>query len=873
MGQQQLMPKAPRRYFASALLVGSAMALSQPALAQDAAAPAPVPVEAPAPVTTGIVQSVIIRGAERLEPETVRSYVGLSPGDPYDRNRLDRALKDLYATELFADVTIRDRAGELVVDVRENPVVNRIVLEGNKRTKADKLSKEIKLAPRQIFTRSKARADVARIIELYRRQGRFAASVEPKIVQLDQNRVDVVFEIEEGPKSKVRKINIIGNKEFSDKKLRGEMATKESKWFRFFSSNDTYDPDRSAFDQQKMRQFYLTEGYADFRVVSSVAELTPDRKDFILTYVVEEGERYKFGEVDLESQIRDVKEESFKPLIRIKAGDWYNAKTIEDTVTSLTETAGLLGYAFADVSPRFNRDKEKREMAVTFVINETPRVYVERVDINGNTITKDKVIRREFRLAEGDAFNSFRVKRSRDRIQSLGYFQENLEIEQKQGSGPDKVALELNVEERPTGELQVSAGFSSLERFLVNLSIRQRNFRGLGQELRASINYSSFSQSIEAGFTEPYLFGRNLALGGDVFRRDFNSFRFNGTGGRDTTYEQSTTGFQIRTGFPITEFWSASFRYGLNYDDISLDASTFFTDPDGTGPLPARCDPLLAGRFLCDAVGQRTTSSLGYSISYDTRNNGIRPSAGERLLLSQDIAGIGGSVNYVRTRLNADKYWNLFHSGFILNLGLEAGHIFGWGGDNIRLNDRSFLGEPRFRGFDIRGIGPRVIRKRYLADPTDPSNPDLFTISEDPRTFQDDSIGGEIYYQARAEVQIPLGAGAAELGLRPSAFVDVGALWKTDFDSRLVADGGDRQDIRVLSEATITNPDGTTTIIRVPGFREFYFGDTWKPRVSVGFGVNWTSPFGPFRIDIAKALLKEPGDDTKLFQFNVGTQF
>lgn len=862
VGQQTLTPAAMHRNWVSALLVGSALGLSQPVLAQEAppaeAAPA-APAAAPAVAVvdqSGTVRSITIRGAERLEPETVRSYVGLSAGDSYDRNRLDRALKDLYATELFADVTIRDRQGDLIVDVRENPVVNRIVLEGNKRVKDEKFKDEIKLAPRQIFTRTKARADVARILELYRRQGRFAAAVEPKIVQLDQNRVDVVFEIDEGPKSKVRRINIVGNTKFSDGDLRGEMATKEAKWYKFFTSNDTYDPDRSAYDQQKLRQFYLTEGYADFRVVSSVAELTPDRKDFIITYVVDEGERYKFGEVDLESQIRDIKEENFKRMLPMKQGDWYNAKEIEDTVTSLSESVGLLGYAFADINPRFNRDKEKREMGVTFVINETPRVYVERVEINGNTITKDHVIRREFRLAEGDAFNSFRVKRSRDRIQSLGYFQENLEIQQKQGSGPDKVILETNLQEQATGELQVSAGYSSLENFLVNLSIRQRNFRGMGQELRASVNWSKYSQSVELGFTEPYLFGRNLALGGDIFRRDYNSFRFLGNGDRDTTYEQSTTGFQIRTGFPITEFWSASFRYGLSYDDVSLDERTFYTN--------GQCDPLLAGRFLCDAVGKRTTSSLGYSIAYDTRDNAIRPSRGHRFMISQDIAGVGGSVQYVRSRLNADKYWRLFGSGFVLNLGLEAGYIFGWGGDNIRLTDRFFLGEPRMRGFDIRGIGPRVIRQQYVQNASDPSNPDLFTLSDESRQRQDDSIGGETYYQFRAEMQIPLSAGAAEMGLRPSVFVDVGALWNTNFNPST-----DLQDVRQIQNGV--NEFGEPNF--VPGFKEFYLGDTWKPRVAVGFGINWNSPFGPFRIDIAKALVKQEGDDTKLFQFNVGTQF
>ena len=521
----------------SALLISTMLA--GPALAQRPSrpdAPPPTPsaeaeaaaaasrTERALPATAanaGIVRSVLIRGTERLEAETVRSYLNLNIGDRYDRDRTDQALKALFASELFADATIRDDNGALTVEVKENPVINRIVIEGAKRVKEDKIREEIRLAPRQIFTRSKARADVGRILELYRRSGRFAAAVEPKIVLLEQNRVDVVFEMTEGSKSKVRQINILGNAKFSENKIRSQMATRQSRFWRFFSSNDTYDPDRLAYDQQKLRQFYLTQGYADFRVASSVAELTPDGRDFIVTYVVEEGDRYKFGKVDLESQIRDIKPKEFKSLIRIKDGDWYNAQQIEDTVEGLTETAGLLGYAFADVRPQFERDKEKHQMNVTFQIGEAPRVYVERVQINGNTTTLDTVIRREFRLAEGDAFNSIKVKRSRDRLLGLGFFQDKLEIEQKPGSAPDKVILEANVQEKPTGELQVSAGFSSLERFILSLSIRQRNFRGRGQELRASANVSSFSKSIEAGFTEPYLFGRNLALGFDVFRRDF----------------------------------------------------------------------------------------------------------------------------------------------------------------------------------------------------------------------------------------------------------------------------------------------------------------------------------------------------------------
>jgi outer membrane protein insertion porin family len=649
----------------------------------------------------------------------------------------------------------------------------------------------------------------------------------------------------EGPKSKVRQINILGNEKFSEKKIRSQMATRQSRFWRFFSSNDTYDPDRLAYDQQKLRQYYLTEGYADFRVASSVAELTPDGRDFIVTYVIEEGERYKFGKVDLESQIRDIKPAEFKALIRIKDGDWYNAQQIEDTVEGLTETAGLLGYAFADVRPQFERDKEKRQMNVTFQIGEAPRVYVERVQINGNTTTLDTVIRREFRLAEGDAFNSIKVKRSRDRLLGLGFFQDKLEIEQKPGSAPDKVILEANVQEKPTGELQVSAGFSSLERFILSLSIRQRNFRGRGQELRASANVSSFSKSIEAGFTEPYLFGRNLALGFDVFRRDFRSFNFTSNNTRNTTYNQVSTGFQVRTGFPITEFWAASLRYGLSFENITLDENTFFTN--------GACDPLLAGRYLCEAIGKRTISSIGYSIIFNNVNNPRRPSAGQRFSLSQDLAGVPIGVKYVRTRANYDWYYALFGSGFVLNLGGEAGFITGYGGQDVLLTDRFFLGQPQMRGFNIRGVGPRVLRQ--------PFDQNGVAIT-DRNQVSDDALGGKAYYLARAEIQVPLGSSGEELGLRPSVFADIGAVWNVKTPI-----------LQCLNGPTTNRPDCAPFNGSSSGFQEVYLGNSPSPRLSVGVGVSWNSPFGPFRFDLAKALLTQPGDDTQLFQFNVGTQF
>ncbi len=896
------------------LLSGTILAgITVPAHAQEAPAVQPVlPVD-------NTIRSIVVNGSQRLESGTVLSYMKLRVGQTYTQEAADQALKDLFETELFKDVSIRNNAGAVVIEVIENPVINRILLEGNKRIKEDKIRPEIRLAPRQIFTRSKVRADVARIVELYKRKGRFAASVEPKMVQLDQNRVDIVFEVNEGPKSKVQQINIIGNEVFSDGKLRGEMATKQARFYRFFSSSDTYDPDRLAFDQQKLRQFYLTEGYADFRVISAVAELTPDKKDFIITYVVEEGERYKFGDVAVESEIRDFTAETLTPRLPMKEGDFYNAKQVEDTVESLSETAGLFGYAFADVRPEFDRDKETLTMGITFKVAESDRVYVERIDINGNTLTVDKVVRREFRLNEGDAFNSFQVKRSANRIKSLGFFQDELEIEQKQGSAPDRIILEANVEERATGELQLSAGFSSVENFILQASVRQRNFRGKGQELRASVSYSSFSQSIELGFTEPYLFDRNIAVGVDLFRRDLNSFNFVGND-RETTFEQLTTGFQVRAGVPITEYFSASLRYGLSFDDVTLDRNLFFTDLNGDNvrgnSADDFCDPLVAGRFLCDALGERTTSSIGASLIYDDRDNRVRPTRGQTIVGSLDFAGLGGSVKYLKGRLNAAKYWRPFGQ-FIFSISGEAGYIYALenrgsaadGIDDVRLTDRFFLGEPQIRGFGIRGVGPRVVRN--FTQPGLDANGNAINeliINENGRQT-DDAIGGRAYYLARAELEIPLGSGIRELGLRPSIFVDAGAVFNVttpilqnpqffgtlnqrddNGDVVLVPSAADPTQlvpVPVPNSLGFLRTDSAGNAVITPQaldaagnpfpiatqFTEQFFGDSASPRLSIGFGVNWNSPFGPFRIDIARALLKEPGDDTKLFTFNVGTQF
>jgi outer membrane protein insertion porin family len=893
-------PAGFRRGRVAALLCGGSLLAGLPGavLAQEQA-PAAAPVPAPAE-RSNVIRTITVVGAERLEATTILSYIRLRVGQEYTAVAADAAIKDLGATELFANSSIRNDNGNVVITVVENPVINRIVLEGNERLKPDKILPEIKLSPRQIFTRSKVRADVSRIIELYKRQGRFAAKVEPKLVQLPQNRVDIVFEISEGPKSKVRQINILGNEKFSDGDLRSEMVTKQARLTSFFSSSTSYDPDRLAFDQQKLRQFYLTEGYADFRVVSAVAELTPDQKDFIITYVVEEGERYTFGDVKVDSQLRDFDSEVMSTQLPMKSGDFYNAKTVEDTVEQLTELAGRFGYAFADVQPRFNRDPASLKMNVTFLLREAPRVYVERVDVNGNTLTQDKVIRREFRLAEGDAFNSLAVQRTTARINSLAYFQENFEVKQVEGSAPDRIILEANIEEKPTGELQFSAGFSSIEQFILAGSIRQRNFRGRGQTIGLSVNYSQFSRSAQVSFSDPYIFDRNISGGIDIYRRDFNSFNFTNND-RNTTFSQGTTGFSMRAGVPLTEYMSLIGSYTLNYDEITLDEDLFFSDLDGNGTR--ECDPLLAGRFLCDTIGNRLSSIVGLSLNYNSLNSRVRPSRGRTVSLSSEFAGLGGDVRYLRFRGRAQQFWNVGNSGFIFSVLAEGGTIIalqdrpGAGVDDILLNDRFFLGEPQIRGFAIRGVGPRILTQNY--QPGTGGNPP--TLITDRDRTRDDAIGGRNFYLGRAELEIPLGSGARELGLRPSIWADVGALWGVEtpilqdnpngvqqrdaqgallfLTPRLDANGqpvlvGGQQAFDFTTSATAPNGMANTPSIRAnSAIRETFLGNSPSPRITAGIGVNWNSPFGPFRIDFSQTIRKVEGDDERRFTFNVGTQF
>ncbi len=628
--------------------------------------------------TLGLIAEIQVEGYQRIEPETVRSYMTVRVGDRFEPGRIDKSLKDLFATGLFADVKIRRQGDLLIVSVVENPIINRLAFEGNRRINDEVLEAEVQLRPRIVYTRARVQNDVQRLIEVYRRGGRFAATVEPKVIQLPQNRVDLVFEINEGAVTEIRKIRFIGNAAFTDGRLRRAIATKESRWYRFLTSDDTYDPDRLTLDRELLRKYYLARGYADFRVISAFAELTADREDFFITFTLDEGEIYTFGKISLETELKDLDPEQLRALASTLENDTYNAELIEQTIEDMTFELGRLGYAFVDIRPRIDRDRENRIISLSYEINQGPRVYVERIDITGNVRTLDKVIRREFRLVEGDAFNTAKLRRSRARIRGLGFF-EKVDITNEQGSAGDKTVIKVDVQEQPTGELSFGAGFSTSEAVIADIAIRERNLLGRGQDLRLALGVSSKRQDIDLSFTEPYFLDRPVSAGFDVFNtiRDFQE---------RSSFDQNSLGLTLRLGFDVTERLRQTVNYTLRRDEIE--------DVDDG-----------ASQIIQDEEGTTVTSSVGYRLVYDRRDDPIEPTGGYIVSFSQDFAGFGGDVRHVLSRARATYYYALTPE-FVLSLGLRAGYIIGIGQD-VRINNRFYLGGDSFRGFEAGGVGPR----------------------------------------------------------------------------------------------------------------------------------------------------------------------
>ncbi len=681
-----------------------------------------------------MIRQIRVEGAERIEPQTILSYMDLSVGDTVTRPNLDQTLKTLFSTGLFADVALRQEGSVLIVNVVENPIINKIAFEGNDEIEDAELLSEIQMRPRQVFTRTKVQSDVSRLFQIYRRNGRFSVNIEPKVIKLDQNRVNLVFEITEGEITTVKSIRFIGNKRFSDDQLRGEIVTKEVAWYRFYSSDDRYDPDKLAFDQELLRRFYLKEGYADFRLLSAVAELSSAREHFFITFTVEEGERYKVGDIKIDARLRNFDPAPLYEKINFASGDWYNSDMVQESVDALTDALGDLQYAFVSVRPETNRQREGNLIDITFVIDETPRVFVERIDINGNVRTLDKVIRREILMVEGDPFNRSKLARSEQRIRDLNFF-ENVKVDVKPGSTPDKTVIDVDVTEKSTGELSIGAGFSTSDGPLADFRIRERNLLGKGQQLALGAVIAGERTEFDLGFTEPYFLDRDLSAGFDIFHstRDLQD---------ESSFDQRRTGGGVRFGYPLSERWRQTFGYRYERNEI--------TDVQSN-----------ASRFVLDQQGQRDTSALSQRLTYDGRDSSLFPTDGIYYWLDAEVAGLGGDAKYVSGRTGASYYYPIADQ-WVFNLLGEVGAIEAYGDENININERFFLGGSTLRGFEQAGIGPRDESTR-------------------------DSLGGNYFYRGSSELTMPVGL-PEELGVAGHLFSDFGTVTEIDNDGPGVLD-------------------------------------------------------------------------------------
>ncbi|TVQ33937.1 MAG: outer membrane protein assembly factor BamA [Geminicoccaceae bacterium] len=697
--------------------------------------------------TAGTIADIRVEGNERIEPSFVEIQLTVGIGDPFDPAALDASLRSLFATGLFEDVRLERDGNVLVVVVRENPFINRIAFEGNRRLGDDALASEIDLRSREVFSRARVQTAVARILELYRRTGRFGATVEPKIIELDQNRVDLVFEITEGPLTRVTGISFVGNRNFSDSRLREVIQTTESRFWRVFTTADTYDPDRLAFDEELLRRFYFDRGFIDFEVRSAIAELTPEGDGFFITFTIDEGERYRFGAIDVESRIRDLDARELQGLVRMRQGQVYRARDVEATIQAMVERVGQLGYAFVDIDPLLRRNAEDRTVDILFVVNEGPRVFVERIEIINNLRTLDEVIRRELLLAEGDAFNSALLRESERRVRRLGYFA-RVEFRTRAGSAPDRTVIEIEVEEQATGELSFGAGFSTTDGPLAQVVFAERNLLGTGRAVRASFTISGRRQDIDFSYTEPWLLGYEVAGGIDVFNRQ-TDFQDEGS------FDERSTGFVLRASYPLTRDITHVVRYGLREDEIRS----------------VRED---ASPFIKAEKGDSITSSIGQSFIIDRRDNFQLPNEGYSLRLDQDFAGLGGDRTFISHELSVSYFQPIVGDQVVANLRFAGGHIAGIG-DDVRLSNRFFVGGNDFRGFRVGGIGPRDSVTR-------------------------DALGGNLYYVGTAEVRFPLGL-PEDLRFFGRAFVDAGSLTDIDVSGPNLTDSGN---LRVTAGVGLT---------------------------------------------------------------------
>ncbi|MBR0833792.1 outer membrane protein assembly factor BamA [Bradyrhizobium manausense] len=805
------------------------------------------------------VQSISVEGNRRVEVETIRSYFKPGPGGRLDQGAIDDGLKALIETGLFQDVKInRGAGGQLVVSVVENPVIGRIAFEGNKKIKDEQLTAEVQSKARGTFSRAMVQSDTLRIAEIYRRSGRYDVSVVPEIIEQPNNRVDLIFTVNEGAKTGVKSIDFIGNNAFSSYRLRDVIKTRETNLLSFLGSGDVYDPDRVEADRDLIRRFYLKNGFADVQVVAALTEYDPEKKGFNVTFKIEEGQQYRVGTVDFRTSIPNFDPSSLRSFSRVNVGSLYNVESVEKSVEDMQIEASRRGYAFAVVRPGGDRNFDAHTVSVVFNIDEGPRTYIERINIRGNTRTRDYVIRREFDISEGDAYNRALVDRAERRLKNLDYFK-NVKITTEPGSSSDRVVLLVDLEEKSTGDFSISGGYSTTDGALAEVSVSERNLLGRGLFAKASVTYGQYARGYSLSFVEPYLLDYRVALGLDLYQRQQLSNSY-------ISYGTKTLGFSPRLGFSLREDLSLQLRYSIYQQEITLPSnlancnnvigsSTFNPSPafaaangidltstnglgcyfDGEASLPVR-------REL--ANGKTLTSALGYTLTYNTLDNNKNPTDGLLIDFRQDFAGVGGDVSYLKTAADA-KYYQSLVSDLVGLVHLQGGILNKVGKDDLRMLDHFQMGPNLVRGFAPNGIGPRDLN---------------------PFGTQD-ALGGTKYWGASLELQMPFWFLPKEVGLKGAVYADAGGLF--DYQGPTTWS--------LTNEMTTTKNSNCTPSTISPATAGTCTGLVYDNgnvvRSSVGVGLIWASPFGPLRFDYAVPLTKGKYDRVQEFRFGGGTSF
>ncbi len=825
-----------------------------------AATMAAVSVSVPAVAQT--VDSISVEGNRRVEVETIRSYFRPGPGGRLGQSQIDDGLKALIETGLFQDVRIDQRGGRLVVVVVENPVIGRIAFEGNKKVKDEQLTAEIQSKPRGTFSRPMVQSDAQRIAEIYRRSGRYDVRVNPQIIEQPNNRVDLVFEVSEGVKTGVRSIEFVGNVAYSGYRLRDVIKTRESNLLSFLGGNDVYDPDRVEADRDLLRRFYLKNGYADVQVVAALTEYDPEKKGFLVTFKIEEGQQYRVATVNYQSSIGTLDPNSLSSFSRVRVGSLYNAEALEKSVEEMQIEASRRGYAFAIVRPRGDRNFENHTVSITFAVDEGPRTYIERINVRGNTRTRDYVIRREFDISEGDAYNRALVDRAERRLKNLDFFK-SVKIVTEPGSSSDRVILIVDLEEKSTGDFSVSGGYSTTDGALAEVSVSERNLLGRGLFAKASVTYGQYARGYSLSFVEPYLLDYRIALGLDFYQRQQLSNSF-------ISYGTKTLGFSPRLGFSLREDLSLQLRYSIYQQEITLPSTlrNCNNNPflaDGVTPNPAfNPSPAYANLNGISLVstnglgcysdgeaslpvrkelqgGKTLTSALGYTLNYNTLDNNKNPTDGLIVDFKQDFAGVGGDVSYIKTAIDA-KYYTPLVADIVGVIHAQGGVLSKLGSKELRMLDQFQMGPNLVRGFAPNGIGPRDIN---------------------PFSSQD-ALGGTKYWGVSAELQMPFWFLPKEVGLKGAVYADAGGL----YDYKGPTSWAQTGEVNVPGcIAPTQNPATAGTCLGLQ------FDDSKVVRSSVGVGLIWQSPFGPLRFDYAVPLSKGRYDRVQEFRFGGGTTF